>query len=104
MEGRLRLLSMWRSIVVRAARAIKRAYPDAEIYVFGGAAEDRLTIMSDIDLAVVLENPPGDSSELLANIWGLLEEEGIPLYYPLEVHILSRRDFERLKGSKVKLT
>ena len=102
-EGRLRLLSKWRSITARAARAIKRSYPEVEIYLFGGAAEDRLTIMSDIDLAVVLEDPPRDRSGLLARIWELLEEEGIPPYYPLEVHILSKREFEKLRGSKVRL-
>lgn len=102
-EKRLKLLSKWRSVVARAARAIKRACPDAEIYLFGGAAEDRLTILSDIDLAVVLESLSRDRADLLAEIWRLLEEEGIPLHYPLEIHVLDKREFERLKGLKIRL-
>lgn len=102
-EKKLKMLSKWRSVVARAARVIKRAYPNAEIYLFGGAAENRLTILSDVDLAVVLENIPETRAELLAEIWKLLEEEGIPLYYPLEIHVLNKKELERLKGPKIKL-
>ncbi|MGC9149436.1 MAG: nucleotidyltransferase domain-containing protein [Sulfolobales archaeon] len=102
-EKRLRLISRWKEIVAKAAEAIKKVYPDAEVYLFGGAAEGRLTVASDIDIAVVFEDPPENRGDVLAKIWEVLEEEGVPPYYPLEVHILSREEFEKLKGSKVRL-
>ncbi|RLG83243.1 MAG: DNA polymerase III subunit beta [Thermoprotei archaeon] len=102
-EGRLKLLSKWRVVATNVATVIKELYPDAEIYVFGGAAEDRLTVLSDIDIAVVLEDTPKDRAGMLAKIWEILEAKGIPQYYPLEIHILSKREFERLRGVKIKL-
>ena len=102
-EGRLKLLSKWRIIAANVATAIKKLYPSSEIYVFGGAAENRLTVLSDIDIAVVLEDPPKDRAGMLAKIWEILEAKGIPQYYPLEIHILSKREFERLRGAKIKL-
>ncbi len=102
-EKRLKLLSKWRVVVANVATVIKELYPSSEIYVFGGAAEDRLTVLSDIDIAVVLEDPPKDRAGMLAKIWEILEAKGIPQYYPLEIHILSKREFERLRGVKIKL-
>ena len=102
-ERRLKLLSNWRTIATIAASAIKELYLDVEIYVFGGAAENRLTLLSDIDIAIVLEDPPEDRAEMLAKIWEILEAKGIPQYYPLDIHILSKKEFEYLRGTKIKL-
>jgi len=102
-ERRLKLLSRWRAIATKAASIIKEFYPNAEVYVFGGAAEDRLTVLSDIDIAVVMEDPPKDRARMLAKIWEILEAKGIPQYYPLEIHLLSRREFEHLRGVKIRL-
>jgi len=104
LEGRLKLLSRWRAIVAKAASVIKELYPDVEVYVFGGAAEGRLTVLSDVDVAVVMEEPPEDRAGMLARIWENLEARGVPQYYPLEIHILSRKEFERIRGAKIRLT
>jgi hypothetical protein len=55
--------------VGKAAAAIKTVYPDAEVYVFGGAAEGRLTVLSDVDVAVVFDRIPGKRAGVLARIW-----------------------------------
>ena len=102
-EGRLKLLKKWRAITLKAATAIKKLYPQAEIYLFGGAAEGRLTVLSDIDLAVVVDVEPGSRGEMLARIWEELEREGIPQYYPLEIHVLSRDEIARLRGVKIRI-
>ena len=103
-EGRLKLLKAWRTVALRAAAAIKRIYPQAEVYLFGGAAEGRLTALSDVDLAVIIEEVGDDRGEILARIWEELEKEGIPQYYPLEIHVLSRDEMARLRGIKVRIS
>ncbi|GBF09430.1 DNA polymerase beta domain containing protein [Aeropyrum pernix] len=71
-EKRLKLLSEWRAVVAKAVEAIKMFYPDAGIYLFGGAAKDALTVMSYIDLAVVLDEAPGDRAGVYVAIWEIL--------------------------------
>ncbi len=102
-EKRLKLLSQWRRVVERAARAVKSVYPHAEVYLFGGAAEGRLTVLSDIDVAVVFDVEPRDRPGVVSEIWEALEREEIPLYYPLEVHVFTRKEFSKIKEVKVKL-
>ncbi len=54
-KSKLKILSEWRKVVKIAKEIINELYPDAEIYLIGGAAENGLTIYSDIDLLVVLD-------------------------------------------------
>jgi len=51
----------------------------------------------------VMEDPPKDRARMLAKIWEILEAKGIPQYYPLEIHLLSKREFEHLRGVKIRL-
>ena len=102
-EGRLKLVSKWASMVSKAVRVIKKAYPEASVYLIGGAAESRLTVLSDVDLVVVFEGQPPDRAAVLARLWELLEAEGVPPYYPLEIHILGSRELEKLRGAKKRL-
>jgi len=93
----LRCLSRWRELVNIVKMAVEKVRPDAEVYVVGGAAEDRLTILSDIDVVVVLEEEPSfeKASELRAKILEEAEKLGLPLYAPVELHIVSKKDFDR---------
>ena len=50
----LQVLMEWRKHVRLACKAVKNVIPNAETYVTGGAAENRLTVRSDIDILVVL--------------------------------------------------
>ncbi len=95
------MLSEWRKVVKIAKEIINELYPNAEIYLIGGVAEDRLTIYSDIDLLVVLDKGV-DRIEVLTRIWDKLFEK-IPLYYPLEIHIVTKDEFSKFKGKKIKL-
>ena len=104
-RSRLRMLREWRVMVSRAVEAIRKVYPDAKVYLVGGAAEDRLTVASDIDVAVVFnrELSREERVEVLARIWEELEESGVPPYYPLHVIVLGRGEVERLRGAKKRL-
>ncbi len=72
-------------------RSVLDVIPDAKIYVVGGAAEDRLTALSDIDVFVVSEKIPGtvrERARLVASIMERAESMGLPWDYPLEIHLL----------------
>ena len=95
--SRLRLIREWRSVVKKLVEAVGEACPDAEVYLFGGAAEGRLTALSDIDVAVVSRRCSP------ARIWEELEEKGVPNYYPLDIVVLSSGELEKLRGTKIRL-
>ena len=97
--SRLRLIRDWREVVEKAVGAILRVCPASQVYLFGGAAEDRLTVCSDVDLAVV----PGREGCSLAAIWEELERADVPSYYPLEIVVLGLGELERLRGAKRRL-
>ena len=103
MESELEFFMKWKSIVRDVARVIKTIYPDAEVYVVGGAAEDRLTILSDVDILVVLNRGAREKVEILANIWRGLEEEDIPLYYPIDIHIATSQEELKRYRKKIKV-
>ena len=103
-RGRIKLLRKWSEIAAKVAAAVKTVYPKAEVYVIGGAAEGRLTVLSDIDVAVVFkEGIPGDRAEILANVWEALDAHGVPMYYPVEIHILDTEEFRKVKSKKIKI-
>ncbi len=100
----LRILLNWRKYVRIIYRAIKSVIPDAEVYVIGGAAENRLTTMSDIDILVVLSEKPlfNEAVELRMKIMGKAEELGLPLYAPIELHIVGKEDLRKyVKKGKI---
>jgi len=104
-HSRLKTLKQWKKIVEKAALTINKLYPEAELYVTGGAAEERLTINSDIDILVVFSRKMSwkEKVEALAKIWERLEEE-IPEHYILEIHILEKNEASKIKCRKIKIT
>ena len=102
MAGRttpLKILMNWRNHVKKVSKAVKATIPEAEVYVAGGAANDRLTIKSDIDVLVVLPNKPNftKSVEIRAKILERAEKIKLPPYAPIELHIISREELEKYK-------
>lgn len=90
------LVSTWRWAAGIVARAAKRLYPGARVYVFGGAAEGRLTAVSDVDVLVVLPREPGPRERLRAKL-RIMEEafrSGLPLDYPIDLHVTGPRGLE----------
>ncbi len=102
---RLTLLREWRSVLDEVVSVDKEAYPEAEIYLMGGATENRLTVYSDIDLAIVFRKrlDHRERTEILEKIWEKLEGK-IPIYYPLHIIILGENELKKLKGTKKKIT
>ena len=102
LESRLQMLKRWREVIREVAKVVEELYPDAELYLIGGAAENRLTVDSDIDVVVVFRKLRISRGEILAKIWEALEGR-IPIYYPLEIHILCYSELSKIKGKKIKL-
>ncbi len=67
-ESKLLALRKWREVVEKVSGLIKEMYPEVEVYLIGGAAEGRLTVLSDIDVAVVIRDRQIDRAKMLANI------------------------------------
>ena len=97
----LRHLKAWREAVKAVANAVKSLGLDADVYVIGGAAERRLTVLSDIDVLVCVDESCGvDLWELRRRILTrAMDEHGLPWDYPIELHILVRRECEKLLKS-----
>jgi predicted nucleotidyltransferase len=69
----------------------------------GGAAEGRLTILSDIDVVIALPYEPSreETIDLIEKVFEEAEEQGLPLHAPVELHVVGPRGLQRLlKRSK----
>lgn len=101
----LQHLRRWREAVEAIARAVKDLNIKAELYVIGGAAESRLTVLSDIDVLLCLEEGLSieDSWMLRRRVLrAAMEKYGLPIDYPIEPHIQNRETYsETLQRRKV---
>ncbi|MFN4046420.1 MAG: nucleotidyltransferase domain-containing protein [Acidilobaceae archaeon] len=105
-KHRIEYLREWRRyarIVAEAARSLL----ESEVYVVGGAAEGRLTVLSDIDIVIVVGWSLTDSERrrIKADILWAAVERGLPLDYPVEIHIASHEELKEYlkRGKAVKI-
>ena len=105
-ETRIQLLRRWKDVTAKVASAVGKLYPDAELYLVGGAARGLLTVLSDIDIAIVFDRAmdSGERTSIVARVWEELERIGVPTYYPLHLLVLSRDELEKLGGERKKLS
>jgi len=97
----IRHLRRWRQAAKAVAEAVKTLGLKARVYVIGGAAEDRLTVLSDVDVLVCLdredEPTPAERRQLKhAIIDGAIDRHGLPWDYPLDLHIHGARECRRI--------
>ncbi len=98
-----RRLLRWREYVPAVARAAKDLLgPETKVYVVGGAAEDRLTVASDVDVLIISPKVLKDPHEKLKVILDIRERAvdkyGLPWDYPIDVHLYRPEEFEEVKG------
>ena len=103
--SRLKDLLKWREYLRILVRSARRAFGNnVGVYVFGSAVEGRLTVDSDIDVAIVVEEIPRSGLErarLVDELWRVMESDGVPWWYPFEIHLLTREELKLLKGAKL---
>jgi predicted nucleotidyltransferase len=69
---------------------LRRIIPDAEVYLFGSIARGKYTMASDIDVLVIVDS----TSKLnVDRVKAFIKRKYIE--YPIELHIVSRREFEK---------
>jgi len=93
---KLKELLKWREYLGVLVEAVKEVFNDrVEVYVFGSAVNGKLTVGSDIDIAIVLGEVPKSGLErarLIDKVWRIMENKGVPWWYPFEIHLLRRED------------
>lgn len=72
------------------------------VYVVGGAAEDRLTVLSDIDVVIVVDNAKHASLDTILAVKKKASELGLSDEVPLDLKILVQEEFTRLTGKVYK--
>ena len=100
---RIEYLRKWRFYVKLLAKSIRELLPSARAYVFGGAAEDRLTVLSDVDVLIVLDHPIDrrERWRLKADIIWNATKYGFPWDYPVDIHIVTQDELPQyLKHAK----
>lgn len=100
-------LRNWRKAAEAVAKAVEDLKLNAEVYVVGGAAEGRLTILSDIDILVCVKEETEDLGKLRKQILTkAMDKYGLPWDYPVEIHISPAKEcaetLNTLKSLKVK--
>ena len=101
-------LRKWRSYVPAIAKAARDLLgPDTRVYVAGGAAEDRLTVLSDIDVVIVSDRVPGDERAKLRLRLDIRElavaRYGLPWDYPVDIHLYNTKEFREARRRYRKL-
>ena len=85
---RFQHLRRWRQYSAMVARAARDVEPEARVYVVGGVAEGRVTVLSDIDILVVVPRG-GLRRGLYTRIMKrAMDAYGLPFDAPVELHIV----------------
>jgi len=96
-------LRKWRDAVRAIAKAVHELNLNAEVYVIGGAAENRLTVLSDVDVVICFkeEIKPEETWNIRKKVLALaMDKYGLPWDYPVEVHVLTCSEFTKMPSSK----
>ena len=93
---RYSLLKRWRELAAIIARACREVAGDCEVYVVGGAVEDRLTVLSDIDVVAMVEDPALRTIDVVIAVKRRAEELGLPEDAPIDLKIFTPQGFQEL--------
>lgn len=98
---RLELLKKWRELSLTVAKAAREVLREAlkAVYVVGSVAEDKITVYSDIDIAIVVDNPKYKNINTIVDIKLKAEELGLPLEAPIDIKIMTEDEFKEYEGS-----
>jgi predicted nucleotidyltransferase len=97
-------LRRWREYSEKVARAVKELVPNAKVYVIGGVAEGRPTVLSDIDILIVV--PRGVEKHGLTRriLERAIEKHGLPWDAPVELHVVEEGEEGRyLQGKHIEI-
>jgi len=97
-------LKKWREYAKKIAKAARDIVPEAKVYVIGGAAENRLTVLSDIDILIIVPKK-AMKKHLTTNILEkAINTYQLPWDAPVEIHIVEEGKNNMYKGKKIPIT
>ncbi|BFH72893.1 nucleotidyltransferase domain-containing protein [Sulfurisphaera javensis] len=91
MKDRFKHLSRWGEHAKNIAKTPKEIYPNAEVYVFRGVAEDRITVLSDIDILIVFNYKLEDKEIMNLRkriFFNAVDKHGLPFDSPVKLHVV----------------
>ncbi len=103
---RFQHLKKWREYAESIARAVSDIAPDSKVYVIGGVGEERITVLSDIDILIITprENLANKRKLYIQVLTKAIDQYGLPWDAPIELHITSMEEAEEyLKHAKKKI-
>ncbi len=97
-------LRRWREYAEKVARAARELVPEARVYVIGSVAEGTYTVLSDIDILIVV--PRGKARRKLARdiLLHAIDNHGLPWDAPVELHVVEEgKEQPYLKGRHIRI-
>ena len=97
---RLNLLKRWREISCLVMEAAREVIGNSlkGVYVVGSVAEDRITVFSDIDIVLVVDDAKYKNIDVVIDVKIRAEDLGVPFDAPVDVKILCEDEFKNLIG------
>ncbi len=92
---RFLILRSWREQVPKIVRALERL--GLKGYLAGSVARGNYDCSSDFDLVIVVNRKLSkkEALELKMMIEEALEEEGVPPYFPVEIHLVTPDELDK---------
>ncbi|BFH72918.1 nucleotidyltransferase domain-containing protein [Sulfurisphaera javensis] len=84
-------LRRWKEYAEIIAKASKEIDKNVKVYVFGGIAEDRITVLSDIDILIIFPYQLSDKDrrELKKQVLNIaMDKYNLPFGAPVELHVV----------------
>ncbi len=98
-------LRRWREYAEKVAKAAEEVAPGSRVYVIGGVAEGRVTVLSDIDVLVVVPGGRVDKRRLAREILEkAIRDHGLPWDAPVEVHVALEDEEGLYEGRRIPVT
>ncbi|OYT40281.1 MAG: hypothetical protein B6U89_02725 [Desulfurococcales archaeon ex4484_58] len=87
-----RHIANWRRYAEIIASTAKDLIGDVKVYVIGGVAEDRVTVLSDIDILIVVPDDLFRENLSVEILDKAIEKYGLPWDAPVQLHIVKRSE------------
>ncbi|MEM2946523.1 MAG: nucleotidyltransferase domain-containing protein [Thermoproteota archaeon] len=106
---RAKLFREWTRWTIRIAEATERLLKENldSIYVFGSLVTETAVASSDIDLLIVARRLPASFVERSVTKMRILQEAGLPLVHPFEIHLVDEREaeiyFQHIRGKSIRI-
>ena len=107
-RNRFEHLRRWREYVEKVAKAARAVTGDVEVYMIGGVAEERTTVLSGIDVLIVVKRISAEEKKMLyvEFLEKAIDEYGLPWDAPIELHIADEwqaEEYFKLSKNAVKI-